>query len=111
MRGFTRTPPEAAVRLAQRFRKAPMVPLLARLNRRARETCVCSRIAEKIVENAMELEQKIIGALTAELQRQSDAGNGKLQVGAAQDGLLSLTGAINLEELAMAIAGAVAGGP
>jgi hypothetical protein len=59
----------------------------------------------------MDLEQKTIGALTAELQRQSEAGNGKLQVGAAQDRLLSLTGAINLEELAMAIAGAVAGGP
>jgi hypothetical protein len=58
----------------------------------------------------MDLEKKIVEALLAELSRQSQAGRG-LRVGEAQEGVVTVEGPVNLEELAMAVAGAVAGGP
>jgi hypothetical protein len=58
----------------------------------------------------MNLEEKIVNAILGELKRQCAAG-GKLQVGEAREGVVTINGPVNLEELAMAVAGAVAGGP
>ena len=58
----------------------------------------------------MDLEQKIIEAILADLKNQAEAG-GRLKVGENRQGVVTIDGAVNLEELAMAIAGAVAGGP
>jgi hypothetical protein len=58
----------------------------------------------------MNLEEKIVDAILGEMKRQAAAG-GKLQVGEAREGVVTVNGSVNLEELAMAIAGAVAGGP
>ena len=57
----------------------------------------------------MDLEAQITEAITAELKRQAD--NGRLNVGQAQDGKLEVDGPIDLDALAMAVAGSVAGGP
>lgn len=58
----------------------------------------------------MNLEEKIVEAILAELRRQAEA-DGKLKVGESREGVVALDGSVNLEVLAMAIAGAVAGGP
>ena len=58
----------------------------------------------------MDLEKKLVETVLAELKRQAEAGRA-LKVGEAREGVVALEGRVNLEELAMAIAGAVAGGP
>jgi len=58
----------------------------------------------------MNLEEKIVEALVAELTRQQQAGSG-LRIGQTNEGVVMVEGPVNLEELAMAVAGAVAGGP
>lgn len=59
----------------------------------------------------MDLETKVAEAVTAELQRQAEASGGALTVGAPVEGRLEVRGSVDLESLAMALVGAVAGGP
>ena len=57
----------------------------------------------------MDMEEQIIDAITAELKRQ--AANGGVAVDEPRDGKLRVDGRIDLDALAMAVAGSVAGGP
>lgn len=59
----------------------------------------------------MDMEAQIVEALKAEFQRQAAETGDALRVGEAAAGRLQVEGAIDLEALAMAVAGAVAGGP
>ncbi|HEY8580265.1 MAG TPA: hypothetical protein VIL72_10295 [Beijerinckiaceae bacterium] len=58
----------------------------------------------------MNLEDRIIQVLREEFERQAQ-NRGDLKVGPARDSMLEVHGAINLDDLAMSIAGALAGGP
>lgn len=57
------------------------------------------------------MEAQIVAAVRAELQRQAADRPEELAVGDDGVGRLSVEGRIDLEPLAMAIAGSVAGGP
>jgi hypothetical protein len=57
----------------------------------------------------MDMEEQVREAIVAELQRQSEAGEG-LSVN-ADDEAMSIQGRIDLDALAMAVVGALAGGP
>ena len=57
------------------------------------------------------MEAQIVAAVRAELQRQAADRPAELSVGDDGAGRLSVEGRIDLEPLAMAIAGSVAGGP
>ncbi|HEX8568817.1 MAG TPA: hypothetical protein VF699_02695 [Caulobacteraceae bacterium] len=57
----------------------------------------------------MDMEEQVRDAIVAELKRQS-AGGG-LFVGEEGEGAVRLEGRVDLEALAMAVVGAVAGGP
>jgi hypothetical protein len=57
----------------------------------------------------MDMEQQITDAIVGELRRQAE--NGGLQAGEPSEGVLEVQGRVKLDELAMAVAGAVAGGP
>lgn len=59
----------------------------------------------------MDMEEKVVEALTAELQRQSEASGGRLEVKADEDGGATVRGRVDLEALAMAAVGSLAGGP
>ncbi len=59
----------------------------------------------------MNMEDQIRDAVVAELQRQGEASEGKVRVQTQGDNGLSIEGTIELDSLAMAVAGAVAGGP
>jgi hypothetical protein len=61
-------------------------------------------------ERVMNLEDRIIQVLREEFERQAQ-NRGDLKVGPARDSMLEVHGAINLDDLAMSIAGALAGGP
>ena len=56
------------------------------------------------------MEEKVREAIVAELRRQSEAENSKLMV-SVEAARLNATGEIDLDALAMAIVGAVSGGP
>jgi hypothetical protein len=56
------------------------------------------------------MEEKVREAIVAELRRQSEAENSKLMV-SGDAARLNATGEIDLDALAMAIVGAVSGGP
>lgn len=56
------------------------------------------------------LEDEIEAAVVAELERQADERTGELQVRRDADGF-TVQGRVDLQALAAAIAGAVAGGP
>ena len=58
----------------------------------------------------MDMEAQIIAALKSELRRQADAGEA-LRVSESAPSSLRIDGPVDLEALAMAVAGAVAGGP
>jgi hypothetical protein len=58
----------------------------------------------------MDLEGQVARAITEELERQADSSGGELRV-VVTGGTLRVGGAIDLEALAMAVVGAVAGGP
>lgn len=60
--------------------------------------------------SAMDMEGQIAEAIRTELSRQAEASKGRLTVGDAEQGL-DVRGPVDLEALAMAIAGSVAGGP
>ena len=57
------------------------------------------------------MEGQVTEALVAELQRQAEASEGRLTIGALAEGSLEVRGAIDLDALAMVLVGAVAGGP
>jgi hypothetical protein len=59
----------------------------------------------------MNMEDQIRDAVVAELQRQGEASEGKVKVQTQGDNGLRIEGTIELDSLAMAVAGAVAGGP
>jgi hypothetical protein len=56
------------------------------------------------------MEEKVREAIVAELRRQSEAGPAKLRV-SVNGGRLAANGEIDLDALAMAVVGAVSGGP
>ena len=59
----------------------------------------------------MNMEDQVREAIVEELQRQAEAGDGKLTLKPEGNDLLTVQGRVNLDELAMAVVGAVAGGP
>ena len=59
----------------------------------------------------MNIEDQVREAIVEELKRQAAAGEGKLTLTDEGNDLLSVQGRVNLDELAMAVVGAVAGGP
>lgn len=59
----------------------------------------------------MNMDDQIQQAILAELQRQSEASDASLKVELREAGSIIIDGVINLDELAMAVAGALAGGP
>jgi hypothetical protein len=59
----------------------------------------------------MNLEDTIREAIVAELERQSDAGEGVLKITVDGPVTVRINGPVNLDELAMVIAGSLAGGP
>jgi hypothetical protein len=56
------------------------------------------------------MEEKVREAIIAELQRQAEANGARLRI-AVKDELLTVNGDIDLDALAMAVVGAVSGGP
>ena len=59
----------------------------------------------------MNLEDHVREAILAELERQSEAGERALRVQKDVEPMIFIEGRVNLDELAMAIVGALAGGP
>ena len=59
----------------------------------------------------MDMEAQIVAALKTELQRQSAEAGEALRVNDLAPARVQVEGAVDLEALAMAVAGAVAGGP
>jgi hypothetical protein len=57
----------------------------------------------------MDMEEQVREAIVAELKRQAEAGDG-LSV-SAEEASLSVDGRVDLDALAMAVVGALAGGP
>ena len=57
----------------------------------------------------MDMEELVRDAIVAELQRQADGGG--LTVTTEGEGAATIDGRVDLEALAMAVVGAVAGGP
>jgi len=57
------------------------------------------------------LEEKVREAILIELQRQAAEGRDRLKLGEPEGDLLSVEGLVDLEALATAIVGSVAGGP
>ena len=57
----------------------------------------------------MDMEEQVRDAIVAELKRQADAGG--LTVRPEGEGAATVDGRVDLEALAMAVVGAVAGGP
>ncbi|KLK94039.1 hypothetical protein AA309_06180 [Microvirga vignae] len=59
----------------------------------------------------MNLEDKVREAIIAELRRQAETGQQGLRVDARAAEMMTIEGRVNLDELAMAIVGSLAGGP
>lgn len=59
----------------------------------------------------MNLEDKVRETIIAELRRQAEVGNQGLRVDARASEMMTIEGRVNLDELAMAIVGSLAGGP
>lgn len=57
------------------------------------------------------LEEKVREAIVSELQRQAAEGRDRLKLGEPEGDVLRIEGAVDLEALAAAVVGAVAGGP
>ncbi len=58
----------------------------------------------------MDMEAQVTEVIVLELQRQAE-NTENLKVGTEKDGVLSVEGPVNLDELAMAVVGHLAGGP
>lgn len=59
----------------------------------------------------MDMEAQIVAALRTELQRQAADAGDALRIADASSARVRIEGSVDLEALAMAVAGAVAGGP
>ena len=59
----------------------------------------------------MGMEAQIVAALRTELQRQAADAGDALRIAEASSARVRIEGSVDLEALAMAVAGAVAGGP
>lgn len=59
----------------------------------------------------MNMEDQVREAIVEELKRQAESGDGRLTLTPEGNDLLTVQGRVNLDELAMAVVGAVAGGP
>ena len=59
----------------------------------------------------MDREQLVERAIVEELRRQAEGDSKALSVSSSGEGRLQVDGSIDLEALAMAVVGAVAGGP
>lgn len=59
----------------------------------------------------MNLEDKVREAIVAELRRQAEAGIQGLRVDVKEADTMTIEGRVNLDELAMAVVGSLAGGP
>ena len=59
----------------------------------------------------MDMEDQVREAMVGELTRQAEASDGRLKAGPCAEGRLRLEGEIDLDALAMAVVGSVAGGP
>jgi hypothetical protein len=59
----------------------------------------------------MDMEAQIADALRTELSRQAAESGGILKVADSEAGRITVEGHLDLEALAMAVAGSVAGGP
>lgn len=58
----------------------------------------------------MDMEARVVQAMTEELQRQAEESAGELTV-AVNRGAVRVSGAIDMEALAMIVVGTLAGGP
>jgi hypothetical protein len=59
----------------------------------------------------MNMEDQVREAIVDELKRQAEIAEGGLKLTDDGNDLLTIQGRVNLDELAMAVVGAVAGGP
>ena len=59
----------------------------------------------------MDLEEQVREAVVGELTRQAEVSEGRLKAQPDGDGRLKVEGSVDLDSLAMAVVGAVAGGP
>lgn len=59
----------------------------------------------------MDLEDQVRDAVVGELTRQAEASEGRLKAERQGDGKLRVEGEVDLDALAMAVVGSVAGGP
>ncbi|NEX91524.1 hypothetical protein [Caulobacter sp. 17J65-9] len=59
----------------------------------------------------MDMEDKVRDAILYDLTRQAELPDARLKVEKRPEGHLVVSGDVDLEELAMAVVGAVAGGP
>jgi hypothetical protein len=59
----------------------------------------------------MDMEDQIRDAMVGEITRQAEASEGGLKAQCAEPGRLHVEGDIDLDALAMAVVGSVAGGP
>ena len=59
----------------------------------------------------MNMEDQVRDAIVEELKRQAEVAAGELRLTDEGNDLLTVEGRVNLDELAMAVVGAVAGGP
>ena len=59
----------------------------------------------------MNMEDQVREAIVEELKRQAEAAEGGLRLTPDGNDLFTIEGRVNLDELAMAVIGAVAGGP
>ena len=59
----------------------------------------------------MNMEEHVREAVVGELTRQAEESHGALRTGQPKDGRLHVEGDLDLDALAMAVVGSVAGGP
>jgi hypothetical protein len=59
----------------------------------------------------MDLQEQVRAALEAELSRQAEASEGRVRYAAGQEGRARIEGEVDLDAVAMAVVGSVAGGP
>jgi len=59
----------------------------------------------------MDMEDQVREAVVGEIARQAEASDGALKADCGQPGRLRIEGEVDLDALAMAVVGSVAGGP
>jgi hypothetical protein len=59
----------------------------------------------------MDMEDQVREAVVGEITRQAEASDGALKANCGEPGRLKVSGEVDLDALAMAVVGAVAGGP